>query len=75
LFCFVEMLGAVAVLGGGDAGAAVAGDVCEAHGVALRGGAVRLVAAVVVVVALEPVQGAGPGDAGGDRLRLVVERG
>ena len=55
--------------------AAVAGDVCEAHGVALRGGAVRLVAAVVVVVALEPVQGAGPGDAGGDRLRLVVERG
>ena len=98
--CFVEVPGAVAVLGGGDAGAAVAeeargaesaetisvadggvrvavraGDVCEARGVALRGGAARLVAAVVVVVALEPVQGAGPGDAGGDRLRLVVERG
>ncbi len=91
--CFVEVLGAVAVLGGGDAGVAVAeearcaeaaeavgvadvgvcvavgaGDVCEARGVALRGGAARLVAAVVVVVALEPVQGAGPGDAGDDRL-------
>ncbi len=77
--CFVEVLGSVAVLSGGDAGAAVAeeargaeaaeavgvahggvcvavraGDVREARGVALRGGAARLVAAVVVVVALEP---------------------
>jgi hypothetical protein len=66
-----EAAEAVGVADGGVGVLVGAGDVREAGGVALPGGAACLVAAVVVVVLLEPVQGASPGDARGGVLCFV----
>lgn len=64
-----EVAEAAGVSHGGVRIRVLARDVREAGGVALPGGAARLVARVVIVVLLDPVQGSRPGDVGGRGVR------